>query len=423
MKKLAIKGGNPIIGYNFKKYNSIGKEEKDAALEVVESGNLSQFVGSYGEDFYGGPKVRLFEKICREKFNVKYAISVNSWTSGLICAVGALDINPGDEIILSPWTMSACATAILHWGAIPVFADIDKRTFNIDPDSIKKNITSKTCAILAIDIFGLSCDIDVINNIARKNNLKVITDSAQAPWSKNKGRITGTLGDIGGFSLNYHKHIHTGEGGIIVTNNKYFANRMMLIRNHAESVADEFGVENFNNLIGYNFRLGEIESAIGIEQIKKLDELVSKKRTVAKKLNIELSNLKGLILPKIDKENTHSYYIFPMILDQEIIKVERYKIYDALEAEGLMGLMQGYVNLHLLPAFQKKIAYGSKGFPWTFSESRKNINYSKGICPIAETFHDKTFLGFELCLFELSDNDIKNIGEAFRKVWKNLKNL
>ncbi len=423
MKKLAIKGGNPIIGYNFKKYNSIGKEEKDAALEVVESGNLSQFVGSYGEDFYGGPKVRLFEKICREKFNVKYAISVNSWTSGLICAVGALDINPGDEIILSPWTMSACATAILHWGAIPVFADIDKRTFNIDPDSIKKNITSKTRAILAIDIFGLSCDIDVINNIARKNNLKVITDSAQAPWSKNKGRITGTLGDIGGFSLNYHKHIHTGEGGIIVTNNKYFANRMMLIRNHAESVADEFGVENFNNLIGYNFRLGEIESAIGIEQIKKLDELVSKKRTVAKKLNIELSNLKGLILPKIDKENTHSYYIFPMILDQEIIKVERYKIYDALEAEGLMGLMQGYVNLHLLAAFQKKIAYGSKGFPWTFSESRKNINYSKGICPIAETFHDKTFLGFELCLFELSDNDIKNIGEAFRKVWKNLKNL
>ena len=163
-----------------------------------------------------------------------------------------LDINPGDEIILSPWTMSACAAAIIHWGAIPIFADIEQETFNIDTNSIINNISYKTKAILAIDIFGHSCDIDSINKVAKENNLKVITDSAQAPWSENKNRITGTLGDIGGFSLNYHKHIHTGEGGIIVTNNDYYADRMRLIRNHAESVAEDFGnFKNYNNLVGY----------------------------------------------------------------------------------------------------------------------------------------------------------------------------
>jgi len=423
MEKLAIKSGKPIINYNFNRYNTIGEKEKKAALEVIESGILSQFTGTWGENFYGGPKVKLFEKICKEKFSVKHAISVNSWTSGLICAVGALDINPGDEIILSPWTMSACASAILHWGAVPVFADIEAKTFNIDPASIEKNISVKTKAILAIDIFGHSCDIDSLNKIAKKYNLKIITDSAQAPGSKNKGRVTGTIGDIGGFSLNYHKHIHTGEGGVIVTNNDYYADRMRLIRNHAESVVEGFGVENLSNLIGYNFRLGEIESAIGIEQIKKLDKLVSVKRNNVNQLNIELSNLKGLKLPIERKGNTHSYYVYPMILDLQILKTSRAKIINALKGEGVQGLTNGYINLHLLPVFQNKIAYGSKGFPWTFKDSRKNISYSKGICPVAEKFHDETFLGFEICDFDLTSRDIKKIGKSFKKVWNNLYEL
>ena len=138
----------------FKRYNSIGNKELLAATKVIKKGNLSSFIGAWGNNFYGGEYVRKFEKNCESFFNVKYAVAVNSWTSGLIASVGAIGIEPGDEVILPTWTMSACAMSILHWNAIPVFADIDKETFTIDPKSIVKNISKKTRAILAVDIFG-----------------------------------------------------------------------------------------------------------------------------------------------------------------------------------------------------------------------------------------------------------------------------
>ena len=422
-EKLALFGGPKVIKKTFKRYNSIGKEEILAANKVLKKGVLSDFIAGKNSKFLGGSKVREFERYCAKYFKVKYAVTVNSWTSGLVCAVGAIDIEPGDEIILSPWTMSACAASILHWGAIPIFADIEKETFNLDPKSIIKNISPKSKAILAIDIFGHSCNIDKIKKIADDNNLKVITDSAQAPGSKNKGRVTGTLGDIGGFSLNYHKHIHTGEGGIVVTNNDYYADKIRLIRNHAESAAEGSGATNYSNLIGYNFRLGEIESAIGIEQLKKLDHLVQIKRKNVDQLNKHLKDLNGIRLPIVHKNNYHSYYIYPLILDLGYLKLSRDKIVKALEAEGVQGLMRGYVNLHSLPTFKNKIAYGSKGFPWTYENSRQNISYKKGICPVAEKLHEETFLGLEICDFDLLDNDIEKIGLAFKKVWANLDQL
>ena len=208
--KLAIHGGTKAIKkLDFKKYNTIGKEELKAAREVIKSGVLSDFLGTHSSKFLGGKKVLEFEDKCKKFFKKKYAITTNSWTSGLVAAIGSLDIEPGDEIIVSPWTMCASATSIIHWNAIPVFADIDEKTFCIDPNSIIKNISKKTKAILAVDIFGQSCDIKKINKIAKKYHLKVITDSAQAIGSKREKKFTGTDSDIGGFSLNYHKHIHT----------------------------------------------------------------------------------------------------------------------------------------------------------------------------------------------------------------------
>lgn len=420
---LALRGGPKTIEKQFRRYNPIGKEESDAAKAVVDSGVLSQFIGSWDPDFYGGPKVQEFERKCEAFFKVKHVVTVNSWTSGLIAAVGAIGIEPGDEIIVSPWTMCASATAIIHWNAIPVFADIERDTFNIDPKSVEANITPQTKAIMAVDIFGQSCNIDALMEIAERHNLKVITDSAQAPGVFNRGRVTGTLAHVGGYSLNYHKHIHTGEGGILVTNDTEIFEKLQLIRNHAEAVVGGKGVKNLANMIGYNFRLGEIESAIGLEQLKKLEKFVEGRQRAAESLTAKLTGLPGLQLPHIVDDNTHAYYVYPMIVNPEELGITRDKLVEALNAEGVDGVFGGYICVHLLPMYQQKIAYGSNGFPWTSDICKRDVSYHKGICPVAEELNDKTFIGFEMCLHELQEEDITLIAQAFHKVWKNLDAL
>lgn len=419
-EKLALFGGPKAINESFERYNSIGAEEVEAARLVIESGNLSQFLGCWDPDFFGGPKVQAFEKQCAEYFGVKHAITVNSWTSGLIAAIGAVGIEPGDEVIVPPWTMCATATAILHWNAIPVFADIDPETYCLDPASVEANITPYTKAIMAVDIFGQSADMDALMAIADKHGLKVISDTAQAPGAFYKGKPTGTLAHIGGFSLNYHKHIHTGEGGVLVTNDDVLAEKLQLIRNHAEGVVEGKGVTDLSNMLGYNFRLGEIECAIGIEQLKKLKRFVASRQQAANKLTLGLAGLIGLKTPFVQPDSTHVYYVYPMQLDVEQLGVSRARIVEALEAEGLVGLAAGYANIHLLPMYQQKIAYGSKGFPWTSDVCRRDVSYAKGICPVAETLHDSTYLGFEMCLHQLSDQEVDAIVRAFRKVWGNM---
>jgi dTDP-4-amino-4,6-dideoxygalactose transaminase len=415
--KLAIFGGDKTISYDFAPYNHIGQEEITAVVDVMKTGVLSGYVGSWEADFYGGPVVQKFEKDWAQYFGVKEAVVVNSWTSGLICALGAIGIEPGDEVIVSPWTMSATATAILHWNAIPVFADIKETDFCIDPNDVIEKITPRTRAILAVDIFGQSVDIDELLAITHEHNLKLVLDSAQAPGSKQGEYFTGTRGDIGGFSLNHHKHIHTGEGGVIVTNDSHLAEKTRLIRNHAEAVLGTRPWDDLTNMIGYNFRLGEIEAAIGIQQLPKLAKLVDRRQKIAKQLSSSLSKLEGIVVPEISNGNTHSYYMYPIRLDLQKLKNTRSEIVRALIAEGIQGITEGYTNLHLLPIFQKKHAYGTGHFPWSLRGDINQFDYSKGICPIAERLHDSELIILELCQFEYTEQDVILTIQAFEKVF------
>ena len=403
-----------------KRYNSIGKEELNSAVKVLKSGILSDFIGAKGRNFNGGKYVQKFEKQIQSYFNVKYAISVNSWTSGLICAIGAINPSPGDEIICTPWTMCACATAILHWNCIPVFADINKTTFNYDLNDLEKKISKKTIAIISVDIFGQSENIKEIKRLTKKRKIKIISDTAQAIGSSFNGKYSGTLTDIGGFSFNYHKHINTGEGGMIVTNSKILAKRCKLIRNHGEAAIghNNNNKEFLSNILGYNFRLGEIEAAIGIEQIKKLKTIISYRQNLAQKLIKGISDLKGLQIPVIKKNCSHVYYVVPFVLDLKKFKYSRKQIINFLKKEKIIGLNSGYANLHLLPMFRNKIAYGKKGFPW--SMFNKSIKYEKGLCKNAEELHDKNFFYLAICAYDYKISDMRKYIHKFRKVWKKI---
>jgi len=272
------------------------------------------------------------------------------------------------------------------------------------------------------DIFGHAARLDAIMAIARKHGLKVIEDCAQAPGARYQGRFAGTVADIGVFSLNYHKHIHTGEGGVCVTSDERLAERLQLIRNHAESVVEDKGVEDLSNMIGFNFRMTELEAAIGAEQLKKLGRLVAERARLAARLEGHLGGLQGLRRPVVEDGCTHVYYVYPLIYDETATGVARTHVIQALRAEG-MSIADRYVTLHRLPMYRKKIAHGKKGFPWSADFYSGQVSYEDGICPVAEHLQDKGFMGLAMCQYAYSNADIDAIGAAFKKVWSALGRL
>ncbi len=428
MANLAIKGGAPIRTKLFPAYNTIGEEEKISVIKVLDSGNLSQYLGAWTHDFLGGPYVRKFEENWGTLLGVKHAISVNSNTSGLFTAMGAIGIQPGDEVIVSPYSMSASAVAPLIYGGIPVFADIDAETYCMDPKSIEAKITPRTKAILVVHIFGHPADMDKIMLIANKHNLIVVEDCAQAPLGKYKGQYVGTIGHIGVFSFNYHKHIHTGEGGVITTNNDNFADRCQMIRNHAENVTAPREIKDLTNLIGYNYRMTEIECAIGIEQIKKLPSLIEQRLENVKFFNEHLSSFPAFEVQKPQPEDSiHTYYLYPVKFNNEIAGIHRNKFVEALKAEIPSAILRetapllgaGYVKpIYLQPIFQQKAA-------WAFNPllSDHSINYNKGMCPVTEKMHFDLLWTHEFMRPGMTYEDKLDVIKAIEKIFNNIDEL
>ncbi len=433
MNRLALLGGEPVRREPFPAYNHIGQEEIAAVTKVLESGNLSQYLGVWHDDFWGGPEVRAFEAEWAQAFNAKRALSVNSATSGLYAAVGAAGVGPGDEVIVSPYTMMASATAALVFNAVPVFADIDPNTFCLSAETIRAHLTPRTKAIVVVHIFGGPADMDPIMALARERDLVVIEDCAQIPFGAYRGRPVGTLGDMGVFSLNYHKHIHAGEGGLVVTNDDGLAERVALIRNHAEAVVEAKGTADLVNMVGFNFRLGEMEAALGRRQLAKGPGLVARRRELVAYLEKKIAGMPGLTPAPVNPADTHVYYIHPLLFDAGKAGVPRDLFVRAVKAElaptrlreqhGVL-IGAGYVKpLYLHPMYQRKIAYGNLGCPFKCPHYQGEADYRPGLCPNAERAHFETLITHELMRPPMTERDIDDVAAAFHKVADNVAAL
>lgn len=432
MKHLAINGGAKLRSEPFPAYNTIGKEEEEATLRVLRSGKLSTYLGTWHDDFFGGTEVQAMEKAWAEYFGAKHSVSVNSATSGLYAAVGAAGVGPGDEVIVSAYTMSASAAAALVYGAIPVFADIESEYYCLDVDAIRSKITPRTKAIIVVDIFGQPYDADAINALAKEHALTVIEDAAQAPGAKYGDRFAGTLGDMGIFSLNYHKHIHSGEGGVIVTDDDTLADRLRLIRNHAEAVLGARGIndrEELVNMVGFNYRMTEIEAAIAHEQLKKLPALLDERERNTRYLNERLAKIPCLKPTQVREGCRHAFYVHPVQFDAEIAGVHRNRFIDAVKAELPRTLLRdesqvllsyGYVKpLYLQPMYRERIAIGRDGFPFNQSD----VKYHEGLCPVTEQMHNDILVTHEFMRPGMSKGDMDDVLRAFEKVWEHRDEL
>ncbi len=413
---LALLGGTPVVSKPRPAYNTIGAAEKAAVMEVLDCGELSGFVASPDQYFWGGKQVRAIEEAFKRHFGVKHAIAVNSATSGLHCATMATGIGPGDEVIVSPYTMTASATSIIMCGALPVFADIEPDTFGLDPTSVEANITPNTRGIMAVNIFGHGARLAELRAIADRHGLFLIEDNAQAPDALYRGAKTGTIGDAGVFSLNRHKTMQCGEGGVVITNDDKIALKLALMRNHGEVIVGPMGIDDIVNTVGLNYRMGEMEAAVGQVQFAKLPELNRQRIELANCLTARLSELPGITPPKVETGCSHVYYMYVSKMDEAVVGIPRDLFAAALTAEGV-PMRAGYLKpIYLEPMYQRRIAFGRNGFP--FSAHPRQVSYDRGICPLVEHLQDHEVL-LTSVYPPMTVADMGAIADAFDKVMEN----
>lgn len=418
---LALLGGTPVFRGALPPYRSLGIEERRAVSAVMKSGVLSDFIGRAGAKFLGGDAVLRFERAMQRTFRVAHAVSFNSATTALQAAVTALGIGPGDEVITTPYTMSATPSAILLNNAVPVFADIDDTTFTLDPAAVEARITPRTKAILTVNIFGGSSRFDELCAIAKKHGLFIIEDNAQSIGAMYHGRALGTVADIGVFSFNVHKHLQSGEGGVLVTNNSAFAFRAQLVRNHGEVVMDDLAAQGdarSEAIVGSNYRLSELHAAVALEQLKKMRRLTSPRVRLADRLTRGLRRFPWLTPAHVLPESTHVYYVYPFLFSSERAEFSRATFARALVAEGF-PVNEGYLKpLYLMPLYQEQRMYPRSQFPFRSSEYGDAPDYRQGICPTAERLYNTDLLFTTICRPPLTPRHIDLFLSAIDKIWR-----
>jgi perosamine synthetase len=418
-ERLAIDGGTPVLQRSdYQNWPIITDDDRRLINEVLDSGIVA-----------GGtaPQVSALEKEWAEYSGAKYCLTTTSGTAALHMALAAVGVGPGDEVITSAFTFLASASCALHQNAIPVFVDIDPRTYNMDASKLEAAITERTRAIIPVHIQGLPADLDPIMEIARKYNLYVIEDACQAHGATYKGKKVGTIGDVGTFSLNNFKNLCGGEGGLFITDSEVYLNRGMLVRCFGDEIDEVSHRRVYNaSILGYMYRNQELPAALCRAQLLHLDERNRARIANAEYLTRELGEISGVIPPYCPPERTHVYFMYNVRFDPQAAGVDceprrfRIAVEKALYKEGLLVGQWQTMPVPAQDIFQQKLGYGGSSYPWVVNEA-KGIHYDYRVedYPVAQALCD-TYTIVHGIHAPNGPELMHKFVEAFHKVFGNL---
>lgn len=366
----------------------IDDDDMEAVVEVLKGDYLTT-----------GPYISEFEKTVAQYVGAKYAVAFSNGTAALHGACFAADISEGDEVITTPMTFAASANCVLYQGGVPVFADIDEKTYNIDPNKIEEKITDKTKAIIPVDFTGQPVELDRILGIARKYNLVVIEDAAHALGAAYKGQKIGSISDMTMFSFHPVKHITSGEGGVIVTNNNEYYEKLLQFRSHGitrdkEKMNEYHGPWYYEmQFLGYNYRMTDIQAALGTSQLKKIDKFVELRRKYVAMYNEAFKDMDEIITPFQHEDGQSSWHLYIIRLKLDQLTASRREIFEALQQQNI-GVNVHYIPVHFQPYYQQ-------------------LGYKKGICPNAEKLYEEMIT---LPLFPaMSEKDVNDVIKAVKR--------
>lgn len=369
--------------------------------QLIEDDDIEAVVKVLKSDFITtGPTVSSFESAFAEYVENEFAVAVANGTAALHTAMFALGIEPGDEVIVPAMTFAATANCITYQGGIPIFTDIDPETLLIDTNHIEEKITSKTIAVIAVDFTGQPCDYDTLNSLADKHELVLVDDASHSVGGSYRNRPVGSLAKLNTFSFHPVKNITCGEGGMITTDDPEYAKQMRQFRNHGISVDYDQREKSgawFYEIVnpGYNYRITDIQCALGISQLKKLDRFVKRRREIAAKYDEAFSEIEEMKLLKVKENVEHAYHLYVISLDLDKLTADRGKVFGALRAEGI-GVNVHYIPVHLHPYY------------------RRNFGTFAGMCPVAEREYERII---SLPIFPaMTDDDVNSVINAVRKV-------
>ena len=388
--RLAIDGGTPIRRTRLP-YGRQWLDDDDiaAVVEVLRSNWLTT-----------GPKVDEFERAFADFVGAKEAVAVSSGTAALHAAMNALGIGPGDEVIVPPMTFAASANCVVFQGGTPVFADVDPDTLLLDPAQVEAKITPRTKAIIAVDYTGQPCDYDALRAIANRHGLVLVADACHALGGSYKGRPVGSLADLSTFSFHPVKHITTGEGGMITTDDPDLARRMRVFRNHGitsdHRQREQQGSWFYEMVdLGYNYRLTDLQCALGMSQLRKLPGWVARRQDIARRYNAAFAEIPAVEPLGVREDVSHAYHLYVIRLDLTQLRATRAEVFAALRAEGI-GVNVHYIPVYLHPFYQKQFGTGP------------------GLCPVAEKAYEQIV---SLPIFpNMTENDVEDVIAAVYKV-------